>query len=171
MLKLHTCKLAHAHLLFALVITNTITLWAHFVHTCMDTPPLTTCMYIVLITGHNYYILLAYYLYSWPSPYRWPSPYTVGLLPIGGLLPILLAFSLYCWPSSYTVGLLPILLAFSLYSWPSPYTVSLLPVLVVISLYCWPSLKFFILSMHGITCSALLSLLSTVRLSTVVLQA
>ena len=136
MLKLHTCKLAHAHLLFALVITNTITLWAHFVHTCMDTPPLTTCMYIVLITGHNYYILLAYCLYCWPSPY------TVGLLPIGGLLPILLAFSLYSWPSPYrwpspyTVGILSILLAFFLYSWPSPYTVGLLPIQLAFSLYC-----------------------------------
>ena len=102
MLKLHTCKLAHAHLLFALVITNTITLCARFIHICTDTPPLTTyvCLYMhVLITGHNYYILLA--------------------------------FSLYWWPSPYTVGLLPVLLAFSL--------------------YCWPSLKFFILSMHGIT--------------------
>ena len=152
MLKLHTCRLAHAHLVFALVITNRITLWAHFVHTCMDTPPLTTYMYMYML----YTILLV----------SWPSPYTV-------------AFSLYCWPSPYTVGLLPIQLAFSLYSWPSPYrwpspyTVGLLlhVVLLAFSLYCWPSLKVFIHSMHGITCSTLLSLLSTVRLSTVVLQA
>ena len=130
--------------MFALVITNRITLWAHFVHTCMDTPPLTTYMYMYML----YTILLV----------SWPSPYTV-------------AFSLYCWPSPYTVGLLPILLAFSLYCWPSPYTVGLLPILLAFSLYCWPSLKVFIFSMHGITCSTLLSLLSTVRLSTVVLQA
>ena len=95
--KLHTCRLAHAHLVFALVITNRITLWAHFVHTYMDTPPLTTYMYM--------YMLYTILLVSWPSPYtvafslysgllpiQWPSPYTVGLLPIGGLLPILLAF-------------------------------------------------------------------------------
>ena len=115
--KLHKCRLAHAHLVFALVITNRITLWAHFVHTYMDTPPLTTYMYMYML----YTILLV----------SWPSPYTV-------------AFSLYS-------GLLPIQLAFSL--------------------YCWPSLKVFIFSMHGITCSTLLSLLSTERLSTVVLQA
>ena len=147
MLKLHTCRLAHAHLVFALVITNRITLWAHFVHTCMDTPPLTTYMYMSML----YTILLV----------SWPSPYTVGLLPIllAYCLPIQLAFSLYSWPSPYR--------------WPSPYTVGLLlhVVLLAFSLYCWPSLKVFILSMHGITCSTLLSLLSTVRLSTVVLQA
>ena len=91
--KLHTC---HAHLVFALVITNRITLWAHFVHTYMDTPPLTTYMYMYML--YMYTILLV----------SWPSPYTVGLLPIQ------LAFSLYSWPSPYTV-------AFSLYSWPSPY--------------------------------------------------
>ena len=124
--KLHTCRLAHAHLVFALVITNRITLWAHFVHTYMDTPPLTTYMYMYML--YMYTILLV----------SWPSPYTV---------------------------------AFSLYSWPSPYTVGLLPILLAFSLYCWPSLKVFIFSMHGITCSTLLSLLSTVRLSTVVLQA
>ena len=95
----------------------------------------------VLITGHNYYIL-----------YCWSSPYTVGLLPIGGLLPIQLAFSLYCWPSFCTIGLLPILLAFSLYCWPSPYMyghTSLdnlhVHVHVLITghnyyiLYCWPT--------------------------------
>ena len=119
MLKLHTCRLAHAHLVFALVITNRITLWAHFVHTCMDTPPLTSYMYMSML----YTILLV----------SWPSPYTVGLLPIQ------LAFSLYSWPSPYTVGLLPIQLAFSLYSWPSPYTVGLLPIQLAFSLYSWPS--------------------------------
>ena len=114
MLKLHTCRLAHAHLVFALVITNRITLWAHFVHTCMDTPPLTTYMYML------YTILLI----------SWPSPYTVAFSLYSGLLPILLAFSLYSWPSPSTGGLLPIQLAFSLYSWPSPYTVGLLPILL-----------------------------------------
>ena len=106
MLKLHTCKLAHAHLLFALVITNTITLWAHFIHTCMDTPPLTTYVRVHVCTNNRTQLL-----------------YTVGLLPIQ------LVFSLYSWPSPYTVGLLPIhvQLAFSLYS-------GLLPVLLAFSL-------------------------------------
>ena len=82
--KLHTCRLAHAHLVFALVITNRITLWAHFVHTYMDTPPLTTYMYmymlytILLVSWPSPYTV-AFSLYSWPSPYRWPSPYIVGL--------------------------------------------------------------------------------------------
>ena len=78
--KLHTCRLAHAHLVFALVITNRITLWAHFVHTYMDTPPLTTYMYMYML----YTILLV----------SWPSPYTVAFSLYSGLLPIQLAFSL-----------------------------------------------------------------------------
>ena len=128
--------------------------------------PLRTYMY-----GHtsldNLHVHVIYYTVDQLafSLYCWPSPYIVGLLLV------LVAFSLYSWPSPYTVGLLPIQLAFSLYSWPSPYTVGLLPIQLAFSLYSWPSLKVFIFSMHGITCSTLLSLLSTVRLSTVVLQA